>query len=648
MSINRERLAGLVAVLALLAPVVLPGSAAAAPPVAQAPGRQVARAPGSQAALVAAPPAALAAGSQTVAAPVPVGSWLGAAPGALGATTVGTGVVGAGTAGTADGNAGTGSAGDSVAPPRVKASSMVLADEETGQVLFERAERQPRAMASTTKVMTGLLALEQLDERRTVVIGREPTAVGEESLELHEGERLTVHQLLRVGGRRQDRLHQRRQALPGGLGQPRRAPAGGGGPRIPGRLRRRPCAVRVRVHRLRLGAAGAAGPGGHPGGDRPDRRLSGDRRCRRPGPAGPARRTGAGAADANPRGAERPRGHRRRHRLHHRRRGLLHRLHRRRRHPERRARERRDADRLDPGGRAAPGTTAARAAGLRAGERQRHTRGRGGQRPSGGRGSRQRRLRRARGRLDAGGGDPAVVERGGGAGPARLGPGGDRPVPAPGLAVSPNPDRGPADGGDLSAVRVVGNPGPGAAAVWTLLDGPTLRARVAQLGARLRADYQGLEPIMVSVLRGAVVFLADLVRVAEMPCKVDFMAVERSDASETTGVVRILKDLELDVTGHHVLLVEDVVDTGLTLAYLLEVLEARRPASLCVCALLDKRARRRIDVPLAYVGFEVPDTFVFGYGLDLDERERGRDEVLATADLQALRRDPRLIPVRGR
>ncbi len=214
--------------------------------------------------------------------------------------------------------------------------------------------------------------------------------------------------------------------------------------------------------------------------------------------------------------------------------------------------------------------------------------------------------------------------------------------------MSPNPDRGPADGGDLSAVRVEGNPGPGAGAVWTLLDGPALRARVAQLGARLRADYQGLVPIVVSVLRGAVVFLADLVRVAEMPCKVDFMAVERSDASEATGVVRILKDLELDVTGHHVLLVEDVVDTGLTLAYLLEVLEARRPASLRVCALLDKRARRRIDVPLAYVGFEVPDTFVFGYGLDLDERERGRDEVLATADPQALRRDPRLIPVRGR
>jgi hypoxanthine phosphoribosyltransferase len=133
-----------------------------------------------------------------------------------------------------------------------------------------------------------------------------------------------------------------------------------------------------------------------------------------------------------------------------------------------------------------------------------------------------------------------------------------------------------------------------------------------------------------------------------MPCKVDFMAVERSEASDETGVVRILKDLQLDVTGHHVLLVEDVVDTGLTLAYLLEVLEARRPASLRVCALLDKRARRRIEVPLAYVGFEVPDTFLFGYGLDLDERERGRDEVLATADPLALRRDPRLLPIRGR
>jgi hypoxanthine phosphoribosyltransferase len=133
-----------------------------------------------------------------------------------------------------------------------------------------------------------------------------------------------------------------------------------------------------------------------------------------------------------------------------------------------------------------------------------------------------------------------------------------------------------------------------------------------------------------------------------MPCRVDFMAVQRFDTSDQTGVVRIMKDLELDVTGAHVLVVEDVVDTGRTLAYLLDVLAARRPASLRVCALLDKRGRRQIEVPLAYVGFEIPDLFVFGYGLDLDERERGRNEVLAVADPDALRRDPGLLPAPGR
>jgi hypoxanthine phosphoribosyltransferase len=183
--------------------------------------------------------------------------------------------------------------------------------------------------------------------------------------------------------------------------------------------------------------------------------------------------------------------------------------------------------------------------------------------------------------------------------------------------------------------------------VRILLDRTALRTRVAELGAQLRADYEGLEPILVSVLRGAIVFLADLVRTAAMPCQIDFMAVQRYRTSDETGVVRILKDLELDVTGAHVLLVEDVVDSGLTLAYLLEVLAARRPASLRVCTLLDKRARRLIEVPLAYVGFEIPDIFVFGYGLDLDERERGRDEILAVADPEAVRRDPSLLPPRG-
>jgi len=188
--------------------------------------------------------------------------------------------------------------------------------------------------------------------------------------------------------------------------------------------------------------------------------------------------------------------------------------------------------------------------------------------------------------------------------------------------------------------------GSGHPAVRTFLDRAALRARVAELGTQLRADYHGLDPILVTVLRGAVIFLADLVRAAAMPCKVDFMAISRFDAPQApeAGVVRILKDLKLDVSGAHVLLVEDVVDTGRTLAYLLKILAAREPASLRVCTLLDRRARRAVEVPLAYVGFDAPDAFLFGYGLDLDERERGRDEILIAADPEALRRDPNLIP----
>jgi hypoxanthine phosphoribosyltransferase len=179
--------------------------------------------------------------------------------------------------------------------------------------------------------------------------------------------------------------------------------------------------------------------------------------------------------------------------------------------------------------------------------------------------------------------------------------------------------------------------------VWRLLDGATVQARVAELGAELRADYQGVEPVLLTVLRGGVRFLADLVRAAAMPCKVDFMAISRFDASEETGVVRIVKDLDLDLSGAHVLVVEDVVDTGLTLTYLLRVLAARGPASLRVCTLLDKRARRIVDVPLSYVGFEIPDVYAVGYGLDLDERERGRSDLLAVGDLEAVRRDPTLL-----
>jgi hypoxanthine phosphoribosyltransferase len=208
--------------------------------------------------------------------------------------------------------------------------------------------------------------------------------------------------------------------------------------------------------------------------------------------------------------------------------------------------------------------------------------------------------------------------------------------PPPGAGVPPDPSP---PGGEPDAEPA------GPPPVWLLFDRATVRARVAALGAELRADYQGVEPILVSVLRGGVIFLADLVRAAAMPCMVDFMAISRFDASEETGVVRIVKDLELDLSGAHVLVVEDVVDTGLTLTYLLRVLAARGPATLRVCALLDKRARRIVDVPLSYVGFEVPDVFAVGYGLDLDERERGRSEILAVEDLEAVHGDPTLLDV---
>jgi hypoxanthine phosphoribosyltransferase len=221
------------------------------------------------------------------------------------------------------------------------------------------------------------------------------------------------------------------------------------------------------------------------------------------------------------------------------------------------------------------------------------------------------------------------------------------PAPAPPASFTPAADPGPdpppsfAPGGDLAGEA--GPAGEERAAVRLLVDREAVQGRVAELGAELRADYQGVEPVLVSVLRGGVVFLADLVRAAAMPCRVDFMAISRFDASEDTGVVRIEKDLDLDLSGAHVLVVEDIVDTGLTLTYLLRVLAARGPASLRVCALLDKRARRIVDVPLSYVGFEVPDVYLVGYGLDLDERERGRGELLAVDDLEAVRDNPALL-----
>jgi hypoxanthine phosphoribosyltransferase len=156
-----------------------------------------------------------------------------------------------------------------------------------------------------------------------------------------------------------------------------------------------------------------------------------------------------------------------------------------------------------------------------------------------------------------------------------------------------------------------------------LIDEERLRARVAELGEEISADYADREPLLIGVLKGAVFFMADLMRHLTVPCEVDFMAISSYGAStDSSGVVRILKDLDINIDGRDVLVVEDIIDSGLTLSYLIRNLEAREPASLEVCALLTKPERREIDVPVRYVGFEIPNRFVIGYGLDFAERYR--------------------------
>jgi hypoxanthine phosphoribosyltransferase len=150
-----------------------------------------------------------------------------------------------------------------------------------------------------------------------------------------------------------------------------------------------------------------------------------------------------------------------------------------------------------------------------------------------------------------------------------------------------------------------------------------LAARIGELGRQISADYAGRELLLVGVLKGAVFFLSDLMRALEAPCEVDFMAVASYGSStDSSGVVRILKDLDASIEGRHVLIVEDIVDSGLTLSYLLRTMRARDPASLEVCALLTKPERRKSNVEIRYVGFEIPNRFVIGYGLDHAERFR--------------------------
>ena len=156
-----------------------------------------------------------------------------------------------------------------------------------------------------------------------------------------------------------------------------------------------------------------------------------------------------------------------------------------------------------------------------------------------------------------------------------------------------------------------------------LLDSETVASRVAELGAQISADYAGCDPVLVSVLKGSLVFLADLMRAMDLSTSIDLMEVSSYGAAvESSGQVRILKDLSKPIEGRDVIIVEDIIDTGLTLNYLLRYLWERNPASIRICCLLDKPARRLAEIPIDYIGFTIPDRFVIGYGLDYNERYR--------------------------
>ena len=166
-----------------------------------------------------------------------------------------------------------------------------------------------------------------------------------------------------------------------------------------------------------------------------------------------------------------------------------------------------------------------------------------------------------------------------------------------------------------------------------LLTEEQIQERVAELGARISDDYRDDPPILVNVLKGGVVFLADLIRATTIPVEIDFMEVSSyGDGTESSGVVRILEDLSLSITDRHVVIVEDIIDTGLTLHYIIENLETRHPKTIKICTLLDRRGRREIDLKLDYVGFVVPDKFVIGYGLDLAQRYRNLPHIAVLED----------------
>lgn len=169
-----------------------------------------------------------------------------------------------------------------------------------------------------------------------------------------------------------------------------------------------------------------------------------------------------------------------------------------------------------------------------------------------------------------------------------------------------------------------------------LLSSETLHRRIAELGRQISEDYADKDPLLIGVLKGAVFFMSDLVREITVPCSLDFMAVSSyGNALESSGVVKILKDLDTSIENRHVIIVEDIIDSGLTLSHLIELLGARRPHSIEVCALLTKPERREVEIDCRYVGFEIPNKFVIGYGLDYQEHYRNLDYI-ATVDESAL------------
>jgi hypoxanthine phosphoribosyltransferase len=168
-----------------------------------------------------------------------------------------------------------------------------------------------------------------------------------------------------------------------------------------------------------------------------------------------------------------------------------------------------------------------------------------------------------------------------------------------------------------------------------------IRRRVEELGRTITGDYVGREPVLVSILTGGAMFLADLARQVDLPLETHFMAISRYEgAEESRGRVQILLDVDVDLTDRDVMLVEDIVDTGMTSRYLLSVLRGRQPASLEICTLLDRSVRRIVPMEPRYVGFDCPDAFVIGYGLDFMDRYRSLPDILRIDDLSALRADP--------